>query len=408
MKFYSITLSVGWLPGSVNLPEAAKAAIVTARGSSEKSIRGSYSILGSLNNPLIKEGLALRRRIHLLLEQFTLPEYCVLAASNSENPEAAKIRGARLIAESKLEEFLSLFNAARTDYLLWGERITQEDNYEMLRELDQSALGQDWETVSQRYPTREDLRESISCDTPQLKEVCVDFSTSNLPKYIQDQLREMATNQIETTIENATLELVSNFRTMVSQISRNCGPRQRVQEVPGRPDLRQAEILESTTNEVDEEVPEGHVMVRLQPSKEKDGKLVQNGKPEVVLMTKAEFSVCQPYNTTEKRVLTRAGIENLMLLIDKIKNVKDILREENSTSIDSVLSEVIQHVSMLGRDSETVSNTLASSTAMRQHTGEVFSQLTKTLQETETCLKQNIRVKKRVVRSASSLTATES
>lgn len=408
VQYCTVKFTVGWLPGAVGFTEAAKSALADARGTDKKAIRGSYAILGASRDPLIREGTALKRLLTTIRDEYTIPEYTLRVSAktveeNAENqarPE--KVAGSYLIESCKIEEFLQRFDDARKQYLAWGKRVAEPENYERIRNADMIALDKDWEVIEKKYPSAQAMADSVSCDMPKIEPFDASFTLADVAPETSKMLREQAEARLNASIEGATAELVLEFKQMVEAVAKNCGKRIRLLPPMGpRQSLRHAEVVQILRHEDDPDIPEDKLLLTVQHAKPKSDdsdKFINVGKPEEIMVTKAEYAELRPFETEEYKQLTTSGFENLMWLAKKISTVKSMLNgEEDADSITNLAREVESALSDMGNSAAEITKQLKNSTYARNAAKQTFTDFFDRLKDQEMEIRQRGgRVKRKI------------
>ena len=405
VQYCTVKFTVGWLPGSVGFTEAAKSALAEARGTDKKAIRGSYAILGASRDPLIKEGTALKRILTTIRDEYTIPEYTLRASSansEEENQKPHKVAGSYLIESCKIEEFLKRFEEARQQYLAWGKRVADPENYQRIRDADQVALDKDWEVIERKYPSAEQMADSVSCDIPKIEPFDASFTLADVAPETSKMLREQAEARLNASIEGATAELILEFKQMVEAVAKNCGKRIRLFPPVGhaKQDLRNAEVLTIVRNSDDPDIPEGKVLLTVQPARPKSDdsdKFINVGKPLDLLVTTAEYAELKPFETEEYKQLTQASFDNLVWLAKKISTVKSMLNgEEDADSLTNLAKEVEGAISDLGGSAAEITKQLKNSSYARNAAKQTFTDFFNRLKDTEIEVRTRSKVKRKI------------
>jgi len=394
VTYCTVKFTVGWLPGALGFTEQAKMALADTLGVDKKIIRGSYAILGAGRDPLIQEGAALKRLLLSVRDAFTIPEYTLLSsAADDNNLKPDKVKGSYLIEACKVEEFLTRFNQIREQYLQWGKRVADPENYFRIREADRLGLAQDWHVVASKYPTAEALADSVTCDIPRIEPFDASFTLSDVAPATAKMLREQAEARLAASIGGATDELVLEFKSMVEAVARNCGKRIRLMppEDHARADLRNAEVQQIQVPSANEDIPVDKFLITVQRYRTAaNDKLVQHGKSEDILLLKSEYMELRPYETDEYRSLMQSSFENLMWLAEKINSVKSMLgSSETADSLTNLATQVSNTLSNLGGSASEITKQLRNSNYARTMARASFDDLLHkiTTQEMEVRLK---------------------
>jgi len=403
VTYCTVKFTAGWLPGSVAFTEQAKTALSAAVGLDRQVIRGSYAILGAGRDPLIKEGAAIKRMLSAVRDEFTIPEYTLRAtAANSdqgqERPE--KVKGSYLIESIKIEEFLKRFNEVRQQYLAWGQRVASPENYNRIREADKASLGSDWEVVEKRYPSANSIADSISCDIPKIEPFDASFTLADVAPETAAQLQRQAEARLEASIEGATSELILDFKDMVEAVARNCGKRIRL--LPSKEGqyahLHQAEVTQILKPEHDENIPQGKLLITVQPVKISQEKLVNNGKPQDLLLASEEYKEeLRPFETDENRQLAKSSFDNLLWMAKKISTVKSMLTDDpSSQGLSELADEVERTLRDLGNTPGRITKELRDSAYARKAAKAAFQGILGRLKTEEMEIKQRKRTRRKI------------
>ena len=271
------------------------------------------------------------------------------------------------------------FNAARLQYLTWGKRVSEPDNYERIRDADRISLAKDWDIISSKYPSAHALADAVTCDMPRIEPFDASFTMADVAPATAKFLREQAEARLNASVEGATSELITEFKEMVEAVAKNCGKRIRL--LPGleskRQELRYAEVQQILRHTDDEEVPVGKLLVTVQTASPKGGSsdaFIQTGKPTTLLLTEAEYKALQPYETEEHRALTQSAFENLQWLAQKISAVKTMLGTNPEVSnLTSLADEISATLGTLGGSAAEITKQLKNSSFARTTTKQTFN-----------------------------------
>lgn len=378
VTYCTVKFTVGWLPGSIGFTEQAKAVLASALGTDRKVIHGNYAILGAGRDPLIQEGAALRRLLTVTRDLYTISEYTLVTSAAHMALRPEKIKGSYLIEACRVDEFLLRFNEVRLQYLAWGKRVAEEGNYERIKMADMIALGKDWDIISSKYPSGLCMSDAVSCDSPRIEPFDATFTLADVAPDTAKYLREQAEARLNASVEGATAEIVAEFKDMVEAVAKNCGKRVRL--LPGleskRQELRYAEVQQIIRPCDDEEVPVGHLLITVQACSPKDNRMdsfVQTGKPEVLLLTEAEYKELQPYETEEYKTLTQSAFDNLIWLAQKINSVKTMLGQSSQINdLTELADEVSATLGELGGSAAEITKQLKNSSFARLTTKQTF------------------------------------
>lgn len=343
-----VSMTIGSPPGQVGFTKTAKQVLHNTLGVNLKSIRGSYAILGASLHPLMKQGAALRRNLTAIRDRWTIPEYGIKNTSaNIGSTQMYRIAGSYLIENANIENFLTEYQIAAEQYLLWGAKVTEEDNYNQIRETDKQSLGADWSVVELRYPSREALAAYISCEMPKITPYAANYDLADVAPKTMAILRKQMLERLEATVSGATAELLVEFQIMVDAVARTCGTRSRLNPPKSHPlhdQLFHAEVIRKLTSfeasEAGVDAGLGRDAYEIQPvarSEKGDGWRKQ-GEAQIYVFTPAEYAALLPYETDEYRSLQTSSFENVLQMADKIQTVASML----STDVNSVpLLEIV-------------------------------------------------------------------
>ncbi len=380
VKYFRINFETSWLPGAVGFTEQAKSALSSTMGLDKRIIRGSYAILGASRDKLIQEGAALKRLLYTIRDLYTIPEFkLVTSASNPDEIITEKRRSSYLIEACKIDEFMMRFKEARDQFLAWGKKVGDPENYNRIREADQKALGSDWAIVEGKYPSAAALTDAIGCEVPSIEPFDVKLNLEHVAPETAKQLQRDAEARLAASIEGATAELIFDFKTMIESVAKNCGKRYRLLPPPEHPraDLRYAEIQTILMHSDEESIPVGSRLLTLQKAKPKDDssdKFIQTGKPEELLVNEAEFNALRPYETEEYKQLAQASFDNLITLANKIASVRTMLgNSELALNLTKLADDVANTLSTMGTSAAEISQGLRSSSYARNQAKAAFN-----------------------------------
>ena len=397
VTYCTVRFTVGWLPGSIGFTEQAKATLADTRNLDKKVIRGSYAILGASRDLLIKEGAALKRLLTIIRDEFTIPEYTLRSAATANEVEKPhKLKGSYLIESCRVEEFLEKFNQAREQYLLWGKRVAQSENYNRIREADKQNLGKDWEVVECRYPSAEALAESISCDLPKIEPFDASFTLADVAPETAKKLTEQARRRLEASVDGAIIDFVSEFKSMVEVIAKNCGRRIRINPSDeDKKELKHAEVTSIVTHDDSKDVPEGKLLITVQPVKGNKN----SGSVKTFVVTEDEYSKLHPYETDEYRQLTKSAFENIKWLAAKINTIKSMLQnDEHASDLSDLVDEVESTMNKFGKDSDNIVKSLRNSNYSREAAKTTFTKLASKIRDTEMKICESKAQRRKIVR----------
>lgn len=412
--YYSVKFQIGWLPGAIGFTETAKTALASELGVERRIIRGSYAILGASRDPLIKEGVAMRRTLAEIRNQYTIPEYTLAATANPNAAKRAeKVAGSYLIECCRIEEFMSRFADVRELYLAWGRRVGEPENYERIRNADRDALGRDWTVIASKYPTAAELMDAVSCDVPRIEPFNGTLDLETLAPATARLLREQAEERLNASIDGAVAELVYEFSQMTAAVAKNCGKRVRCQPTAEKySHLRDAEVLSITPHEHDpENVPSGYLLISVQPvqprfnqSQTEATKFTAKGKPETLLLTPEDYAAeLQPYETAENRVLTQTAFSNIEEFAAKITRIKTMFGEQQGVTTLVNLAEQVQHILHdMGGNAAAITKQLRGSEFARKECKRNFAQIAATLTQQQTELREAGKAVRRKIRTSTS------
>jgi hypothetical protein len=377
VTYCTVKYTIGWLPSSVGFTEQTKSILAQTQNLDSKVIRGSYAILGASNEPLIQEGTQLKRMLSSIRDEFTIPEYTLVGtATAADELKPEKVPGSYLIESSKVDEFLARFNAVRDQYLLWGARVAETENYEKIRNSDKAKLGKDWEVVEKKYPSAKELADSISCDVPRIEPYAATFTLADVAPATAAKLAKQAEQRLSASVDGAVGELVYELKEMVATVAKNCGKRIRLLPNSDNPNyaLRNAEVREILRSDANEEIPKGYVQLTLQNCVAVNNGFKQVGKEQTLLLTDQEYLALNPYETDEYKSLTQSGFSNLLWLAQKITSVKQMLGD-NGTSIVSLAEEVQKTLTDIGNSPESITRNIRDSGYARKSAQTTFNEL---------------------------------
>ena len=401
VQYCTVKFTAGWLPGSIAFTEQAKSVLAAERGLDKKVIRGSYAILGASRDPLIKEGAALKRVLTEIRNSFTIPEYSLRSTAGGESEKPLKVTGSYLIESAKIEEFLERFEEARKQYLAWGKRVSELENYNRIRNADEAFLGDDWAVVDKKYPSAASMADAISCDMPKIEPFDASFTLADVAPETAKMLRKQAAARLEASVEGATSELILDFKEMVESIAKNCGKRVRLLPPMGpQADLRHAEVQQILRSHESDDVPENHVLVTVQRVTAKDETLTvfQNvGKSQDMLLTETQYKVMNAYETEEYRQLAKSSFDNLLWLAKKISTVKTMLGDSEETNgLIGLVQEVESTLGEMGGSAAQITRELKGSSIARKVMKTTFNSYFDRIKEHEIVVKEKSRIRRRI------------
>lgn len=405
VTYCTVKFSLGWLPGALGFTEQAKTVLADRLGVDKKIIRGSYAILGAGKDPLIQEGAALKRLMTTIRDSFTIPEYTLVASavdlSHEPSLSPEKVKGSYLVEACKVDEFLMRFNEVRDQYLLWGKRVADPENYLRIRTADSIGLAQDWEVIESKYPTAEALAESITCDLPRVEPFNASFTLNDVAPATAKRLQEQAAARLEASVSGAVAEFVYEFKTMVEAVAKNCGKRVRLLPLEDEwISLRNAEVQQILRSEDDPAIPAGTVLVTVQPCSVKAGestKFLQNGKATEYCWTEDQYKALRPYETDEYRVLTQSGFDNLTWMAQRISTVKAMLgKDAQAKNLVGLVNEVSNTLSELGGSASAITRELKNSGFARNNLRHTFQKFSERLGDQATELREVGKVKRKI------------
>jgi hypothetical protein len=401
VQYCTVKFTAGWLPGSIAFTEQAKSVLAAERGLDKKVIRGSYAILGASRDPLIKEGAALKRVLTEIRNSFTIPEYSLRSTAGGESEKPLKVTGSYLIESAKIEEFLERFEEARKQYLAWGKRVSELENYNRIRNADEAFLGDDWAVVDKKYPSAASMADAISCDMPKIEPFDASFTLADVAPETAKMLRKQAAARLEASVEGATSELILDFKEMVESIAKNCGKRVRLLPPMGpQADLRHAEVQQILRSHESDDVPENHVLVTVQRVTAKDETLTsfQNvGKSQDMLLTETQYKAMNAYETEEYRQLAKSSFDNLLWLAKKISTVKTMLGDSEETNgLIGLVQEVESTLGEMGGSAAQITRELKGSSIARKVMKTTFNSYFDRIKEHEIVVKEKSRIRRRI------------
>ena len=400
--YMTVKFQTGWLPGAIGFTDAAKSALADELNIDKRVIRGSYAILGASRDPLIQEGAALKRLMASIRNQCTIPEYTLTSSASGTKTQAEKVAGSSLIEACAVEEFLSSFNAVRTQYLNWGKKVSEYTNYQKLKNADELALGKDWQVIAPRYPSAEALADAITCDMPRIEPFNASFSLEDLAPATANLLREQAEARLAASVDGAVSELILEFKEMVESVAKNCGKRIRL--LPPmehtRQDLRYAEVQTIFRHADDPTIPEDKMLVTVQRCSPKDNdssKFIQTGKTEDFLWSQSDYNELRPYETDENKVLSSSSFDNLIWLAKKIQSVKSMLGEAaGAADLTKLAEEVTTTLGSMGGSAADITKQIKNSSFARAQTKITFNNFLDKLTTQEIEVRQQSKMRRKI------------
>lgn len=387
----SVTISVGSPPCQIGFTSQAKKLLANTLHINQKSIRGSYAILGAGLHPLMKQGAVLRRNLTAIRDKWTIPEYGMKATSaDMSSLQMCRVHNSYLIENQKVEQFLAEYLIAQQQYLQWGETVTSPENYQEIRNLDAASLGDDWSIVEHRYPSRDALAAAISCDLPKIQPYQANFTLEDIAPESLKQLREQALQRFQASVCGATEELLVGFQEMVENVARTCGTRVRLNPPathPLRDRLFQAEIVDTMSREAVNEIgitlQSNQTAYKVQPvvRREKGTGWKNHGEPVIYTWTLAEYGELLPYETDEYRSLHTTSFQHVLDMATKIQTVSNILAsEEAGSSLLELTEQIKTQLLSLGSTPNQISTEMRKSTFARRTLKNAFQQFSSSLQ----------------------------
>lgn len=408
VKYFRINFETSWLPGAVGFTEQAKSALASVMGLDKKIIRGSYAILGASRDKLIQEGAALKRLLYTIRDLYTIPEFkLITSAASPDEIVTTKRRSSYLIEATKIDEFMGRFNEARAQFLAWGKKVGEPENYERIKEADKKALGNDWGIVEGKYPSAAALTDAIGCEIPSIEPFDVKLNLEAVAPATAAQLQRDAEARLAASIEGATAELIFDFKEMVEAVAKNCGKRIRLlPPVDGKhANLRYAEIQTIMTHADEDTIPLGSKLLTVQCAAPKTGspdKFIQTGKPIELLVTEAEYAELRPYETDEYKMLAQASFDNLLTLANKISSVKAMLGDsETAKNLTKLADDVATTLSTMGRSAAEISQGLKSSSYARAQAKQVFGDYLQQITKQDIQVREKAKTSRRKIKIAS-------
>jgi hypothetical protein len=405
VKYFRINFETSWLPGAVGFTEQAKSALASMMGLDKKIIRGSYAILGASRDKLIQEGAALKRLLYTIRDLYTIPEFkLIISAASPDEMVTTKRRSSYLIEATKIDEFMARFNEARTQFLAWGKKVGEPENYNRIKEADKAALGNDWAIVEGKYPSAAALVDSIGCEVPAIEPFDVKLDLEAVAPATAKQLQRDAEARLAASIEGATAELIFEFKEMVEAVARNCGKRIRLLPPINHKhaNLRYAEVQSMLTHADEETIPVGSRLLTVQTAAPKDSnpdKFVLTGKPTELLVNQAEYDDLRPYETDEYKQLAQASFDNLLTLANKISSVKTMLgNSDMANNLTKLADDVATTLSTMGRSAAEISSGLKSSSYARAQAKNVFSDYLKQITAQDIEVRQKAKTSRRKIK----------
>jgi len=387
----SVVISVGSPPCQIGFTSQAKKLLANTLNINHRSIRGSYAILGAGLHPLMKQGAALRRSLTAIRDKWTIPEYGMKATSaDLSSMQMCRVHNSYIIENRKVEAFLAEYQIAQQQYLQWGATVTSQENYDEIRSLDAANLGDDWAIVQHRYPSRDALAISISCELPKIQPYQANFTLEDIAPESLKQLREQALQRFQASVAGATEELLVGFQEMVDNVARTCGTRVRLNPPathPLRSQLFQAEVLSTLTQEETKElgVPLGSDQhaYKIQPviRREKGTGWKNHGEPVVYTWTLREYGELLPYETDEYRSLHTTSFQHVLDMATKIQTVSNILTTETAGGgLIALAEEIKSQLLSLGSSPQQISTEMRKSNFARRTLKTAFQQFSSSLQ----------------------------
>jgi len=404
VTYCTVKFALGWLPGALGFTEQAKTVLAERLGVDKKIIRGSYAILGAGKDPLIQEGAALKRLITTIRDSYTIPEYTLVSSAADVNHQPLspeKVKGSYLVEACKVDEFLTRFSEVRDQYLLWGKRVSELENYQRIRDADAIGLAQDWAVIESKYPSAEALADSITCDLPRIEPFNASFTLNDVAPATAQRLQMQTAARLEASVAGAVAEFTYEFKAMVEAVSKNCGKRIRLLPMEDKwIFLRNAEVQQILRDTDDPAIPVGSLLVTVQPCSLKAGesaKFVQSGKATEYCWTEEQYKSFRPYETDEYRVLTQSGFDNLIWMAEKISTVKSMLDQNHQAqNLIGLVDEVSNTLSELGGSPSAITRELKNSGFARNTLRQTFQQFSERLGDQETTLREIGRVKRKI------------
>lgn len=381
VSYCTVKFVTGSIPTSVPITDAAKDVLVKERGVDKRKIRGSYSILTPSRHKLLSEGSALKRILVEIRRAYTIPKYIVSTAAGSRSL-TEKLDGEYLIEATRVDEFLTQFNTARQNYLNWGDRVCEEENYKELLEIDKTALADEWPIIEGKYPSRDKLKSTIRCSVPEIIPFDVNFELSDVAPETAEKLKSQIAAQLEASANGAIAELQLELQNMVASVIKSCGKRIRLLPAIGSPNeaLRNSEVQEILTSADSEDIPVGHLLVKIQNVKAKGDGFVNEGDAVNMLLTEAEYKALHPYETNEYRSLAKSSFENVMALTDRINKVKAMLGDSDETKgLNDLAVKISTMLASAGGSAADITKQIKNSSIAREEIRKSFGEFEKTI-----------------------------
>ena len=382
---FLVDYSVGWIPSSLALTKADKAALAAQRGVDPRQVRGHYSVLGGRkDHPIINQGWTLYRAINALRDKYLIPEAVYAVAASGVDSGQRVVRRARnsyVMPVATFESFATELESLRSQYLRWGEELCRPREgvsyYEEIKTLDATAIAASWSVLSHRYPSCQQLLDSIVCTVPVPTRMAVDIDVSGVSARFASQIQEEARNRIQLATENIEATLLGEFQSFIEDVRRSCGYVVRVQ--PGKTgalskyhDADVAEYLEHEQRP--DEIPAGHCRVSLRPRARQVTTITLP-----ITQYQADF---RPTKTDDYRKLSPSAFENLLEATNKIASFRNQLRDADDQNFLVTFSQRVE--SMLrqhGSSAVQIKETLRNNPVTRDNLRQTFDGLLTELQE---------------------------
>lgn len=382
VSYCTVKFVTGSIPTSVPITNEAKEVLAKERGVDKTKIKGNYSILVPSKHKLLAEGSALKRILVEIRRAYTIPKYIVsTAAGNKALTE--KLDGEYLIESGRVDEFLKQFNIARQNYLNWGDRVCEEDNYKELMSIDRKSLADEWAIVESKYPSIEKLKSTIRCSVPEIIPFDVNFELSDIAPETAAKLKSQIAAQLEASANGAIAELQNELQEMVVSVIKSCGKRIRLLPPIGSPreSLRNSEVQEILTHADSDDIPVGSLLIKVQRVKKKGDNFVSDGSAaENILLTEAEYKALQPYETNEYRSLAKSSFENIMALTDRINKVKAMLGDSEETQgLDDLATKISTMLASAGNSAADITKQIKNSAIARDKIKDSFKEFEVTI-----------------------------
>lgn len=380
-ELLSVDYTVGWIPASVSITAADKKTLAEERGIDPEKIRGHYVILGGQHkHPFIKRGLNLRKMLNSLKTEFLVPVAdFVSSASGGSRQSVRQSEKTYAIPAESVASFREKFDDFRRMYLDWGQMLGDPVIYEELRDIDRLAIAESWAVIERRYPTRDELAESVYCTVPSYAVLTANYDFQGLPPVLAEQLRNEANNRLTATLQNIESNLLVQFQGFIEAVRRSCGNVVKVYPNVGSEweAYREAEVLEQTSPLKDPSVPEGHHRYKLR---------TENGEVSTLVLADDVFQLqFQPRENGDTRRLTEPAFANLLNVTEKIGRFRNQLRSTDDKEFLAAFAARVQStLESVGDTPSDIVNALRSDGGRRADLTQTFDVLLDEFRESGT------------------------